>query len=114
MPDAVRRIALDPGSDDHIREVSDAVDDTRLLNADESPGDWLSYGRNYQEDRYSPLDQITKSNVNELGLVWSINLGTTRGVEATPIVVDGIMYVTGPWSIVYAIDARKGEILWNL
>jgi quinohemoprotein ethanol dehydrogenase len=103
---------LDPGSDDHIREVSDAVDDTRLLNADESPGDWLSYGRNYQEDRYSPLDQITKSNVNELGLVWSINLGTTRGVEATPIVVDGIMYVTGPWSIVYAIDARKGEILW--
>ena len=102
----------EPGSAEHIREVSQAVDDTRLLNADESPGDWLSYGRNYQEDRYSPLNQITKSNIQDLGLAWSINLGTTRGIEATPIVVDGIMYVTGPWSIVYAIDARKGEILW--
>jgi quinohemoprotein ethanol dehydrogenase len=103
---------LEPGSGEHIRIVSQAVDDARLVNADETPGDWLSYGRNYQENRYSPLNQITKSNINELGLAWSINLGTTRGIEATPIVVDGIMYLTGPWSIVYAIDARKGEILW--
>lgn len=99
-------------SSEHIQRITEAVDDTRLLAADETPGDWLSYGRNYQEDRYSPLDQITKSNVNGLGLAWSINLGTTRGIEATPLVVDGIMYLTGPWSVVYAIDAREGEILW--
>ena len=103
---------IEPASGEHIRAVSQAIDDARLLAADQTPGDWLSYGRNYQEDRYSALNQIKKSNVDKLGLAWSINLGTTRGVEATPLVVDGIMYLTGPWSIVYAIDARKGEILW--
>ena len=101
-----------PGSVEHIRAVTEAVDDARLLNADDTPGDWLLHGRNYQEDRFSPLDQIDKTNINELGLVWSINLGTTRGIEATPLVVDGIMFLTGPWSVVYAIDVRKGEIIW--
>jgi quinohemoprotein ethanol dehydrogenase len=92
--------------------VTEPVNDAHILAANENPEDWLSYGRNYQEDRFSPLDQINKSNIDSLGLAWSINLGTTRGIEATPIVVDGIMYFTGPWSIVYAIDARKGKIIW--
>ncbi|MCH6235838.1 PQQ-dependent dehydrogenase, methanol/ethanol family [Cognataquiflexum rubidum] len=103
----------EPGTSEHIKSVTDQVDTNRLLNADESPGDWLSYGRNYAEDRYSSLNQITKSNIKELGLAWSFNLGTTRGIEATPLVVDGIMYISGPWSIVYAIDARKGELIWT-
>ncbi len=102
----------EPGTTEHINAVTQQVNDDRLLATDETPGDWLSYGRNYQEDRFSPLNQITKLNIKKLGLVWSINLGTTRGIEATPVVVDGIMYITGPWSIVYAIDARKGEIIW--
>ncbi len=102
----------EPGTIEHLTRVTQLVDNDLLLAADETPGDWLSYGRNYQEDRYSPLKQITKSNLDSLGLAWSINLGTTRGIETTPIVVDGIMYITGPWSVVYAIDARKGKIIW--
>ena len=103
----------EPGSKEHITAVTNQIDENRLLTADESPGDWLSYGKNYKEDRFSSLGQITKSNIDSLGLAWSINLGTKRGIEATPIVVDGIMYVSGPWSVVYAIDARKGELIWT-
>ncbi len=102
----------EPGTPDHIKYVTSKVDDSRLLAADDISEDWLTYGRNYQEDRYSPLNQINKSNVNELGLAWSIDLKSKRGIEATPIVIDGIMYFTGPWSVVYAVDARKGEVLW--
>ena len=91
----------------------DTIDDRRLVKADESPEEWLSYGRNYAETRYSPLNQINKSNVDSLGLAWSLVLGTKRGLEATPIVADGIMYFTGTWSKVYAVDARIGEILWE-
>lgn len=101
------------GSMEHLVKVTEQVNTERLISADATPEDWLSYGKNYNEDRFSPLDQITKSNIDSLGLAWSINLGTKRGIEATPIVVDGIMYVTGPWSVVYAIDARKGELLWT-
>ena len=74
------------------------IDDIKLLNADEFPDDWFTYGRNYKEDRHSPLNQIDKSNIDSLGLVWSIDLGTKRGLEATPIVANGLMYFTGSWS----------------
>lgn len=104
---------IEPGTAEHISAVTKLVDDNRLVSADETPEDWLSYGRNYQEDRFSPLSQISKSNIDSLGLVWSINLGSTRGIEATPIVVDGIMYQSGPWSMVYAIDVRKGKLIWT-
>jgi quinohemoprotein ethanol dehydrogenase len=103
----------EPGSAAHIKEATKSVDDRRLVHADQNPGDWLSYGRNYYEDRYSALQQINKKNINRLGLAWSVNLGTKRGIEATPIVVDGIMYLSGPWSMVYAVDVRKGEMLWT-
>jgi quinohemoprotein ethanol dehydrogenase len=101
-----------PGSAEHIRSVTESIDQNRLMQADLNPEDWISYGKNYSENRYSILDQINASNVDTLGLVWGINLETTRGNETTPIVVDGIMYLTGPWSIVYAIDVRKGEVIW--
>lgn len=101
------------GSEQHILSVAGAIDDSRLISADDHPGDWLSYGRNYAEDRYSTLDQINKEKIEQLGLAWSVNLGMKRGIESTPIVVDGIMYVTGPWSMVFAIDARKGNIIWK-
>ena len=105
-------IDVEPGTSEHISRVTKAVDDNRLLSADDTPEDWLSYGRNYQEDRFSPLNQISSSNIDSLGLAWSINLGSTHGIETTPLVVDGIMYITGSWSIVYAIDVRKGRIIW--
>src|SRR5680860_359898 len=103
----------EPGSTQHMDTVTKQVNTDRLETADSTPEDWLSYGKNYSEDRFSTLNQINKSNIDSLGLAWSINLGTTRGIEATPIVVDGIMYLTGPWSVAYAIDARKGKIIWT-
>jgi len=103
----------DKGSLSYIHDVTSQVDDSRLVNADKTPGDWLSYGRNYAEDRFSSLDQVTKQNVNKLGLAWSVDLGSKRGIEATPIVVDGIMYLSGVWSKVYAINVRSGKIIWT-
>ena len=76
-------------------------------------GDWPTYGLDYAETRFSPLRSITDSNVRDLGLLWSYDLESTRGVEATPIVVDGVMYVSASWSIVHAIDARTGKRLWT-
>ncbi len=90
-----------------------AVDGPRLLNANTEPGSWLAHGRTYKEQRYSPLDKITTDNVSDMGLAWSFDLGTKRGVEATPIVVDGVMYTTSAWSIVHALDARDGSLLWT-
>ncbi|MEH6635148.1 MAG: PQQ-dependent dehydrogenase, methanol/ethanol family [Halioglobus sp.] len=89
------------------------VDAKRLMAADEDPGNWMSYGRTYSEQRYSPLLQVTTDNVAELGLAWSYDLKTERGIEATSIVVDGIMYMTSSWSVVHAIDARNGKHLWT-
>ncbi len=89
------------------------IDDSRLVHADDTPEEWLTYGGNYAETRFSSLDQINVTNVDSLGLAWSLVLGTRRGLEATPIVADGIMYFTGTWSKVYAVDVRKGEILWE-
>ena len=103
----------EPGSEKHIKKITELVDDKRLVDADKTPGDWLSYGRNYNEDRYSSLEQINKENIEQLGLAWSLNLGTKMGVETTPIVVDGIMYATGPWSKVYAISAADGKLIWE-
>lgn len=90
----------------------------RLLRADQQPGQWMTAGRNYQEHHHSPLKQINTENAEDLGLAWAREarnaLGTTpRGLEATPVVVDGIMYTSGAWGVVYAIDARTGEQLWR-
>ncbi|MGE0386543.1 MAG: PQQ-dependent dehydrogenase, methanol/ethanol family [Gammaproteobacteria bacterium] len=90
-----------------------AVDDARLVAADAEPGNWLTHGRTYDEQRFSPLDRIDAGNVATLGFAWAAPLGSTRGVQATPIVVDGVMYATGDWSTVTAIDAADGRVLWT-
>jgi glucose dehydrogenase len=84
-----------------------------LANADEDSANWLTYGRTYKEQRHSPLTQINEETVDRLGLVWSHDLGTMRGLEGTPLVVDGTLYATGAWSILYAFDAVTGEPLWT-
>lgn len=84
-------------------------------NADpESPVDveWPMHGRDNEEQRFSPLTLVNDQNVDELGLAWSYSLGTYRGLEATPIIVDGRMYVTGNWGVVHAVDAATGKMLW--
>jgi quinohemoprotein ethanol dehydrogenase len=93
--------------------VAAAVNSQRLLQADKEPGNWMSHGRTYSEQRYSPLAQVNAENVGQLGLAWSYDLKTERGIEATSLVVDGVMYTTSAWSIVHAIDARSGRALWT-
>ncbi len=90
-----------------------AVDEARLLAADSEPGQWMSYGRTYDEQRYSPLTEISTGNVGGLGLAWYADIPLNRGQEATPIVVDGVMYVSSSWSNVFAFDAATGEQLWR-
>ncbi len=89
------------------------VDGAAIIAADSHPGDWLSHGRTYSEQRYSPLKKIDATNVGQLGLAWFSELDTNRGMEASPIVVGGVMYVTSAWSVVYALDAKTGERKWK-
>jgi alcohol dehydrogenase (cytochrome c)/quinohemoprotein ethanol dehydrogenase len=89
------------------------VDGAAIAAADSHPGDWLSTGRTYSEQRYSPLAAINADNVARLGLAWSFDLDSNRGQEATPIVVDGVMYVSTAWSMVKALDAATGKLLWS-
>ncbi|MFC3097445.1 PQQ-dependent dehydrogenase, methanol/ethanol family [Alteraurantiacibacter palmitatis] len=90
-----------------------AVDEARLLSAEDDPDNWLSHGRTYAEQRYSPLADINLENVGQLGLAYAVELDTNRGQEATPIVVDGTMYISTAWSKVMALNAATGEVLWR-
>ncbi|MGV3515851.1 PQQ-dependent dehydrogenase, methanol/ethanol family [Luteitalea sp.] len=75
---------------------------------------WAMYGLDAAETHYSPLTQITTANVARLGLVWSAELDAFPGqIQGSPIVVDGTMYTTGPWSVVVAVDARTGKVKWR-
>ena len=73
-------------------------------DAKNAPAEWALHGGDYREQRYSPLTQIDTGTVKNLGLAWNFDTDFNRGLEATPIVVDGVMYVTGNWSVVYALD----------
>jgi quinohemoprotein ethanol dehydrogenase len=98
---------------DAIRASTGTIDGQRIQAADREPGNWLSHGRNYGEDRFSPLDRINPESIANLGLAWFWDTGTTRGLQATPLVVDGVMFTSGSWSVVWAHDARTGELLWS-
>ncbi|WP_024588550.1 PQQ-dependent dehydrogenase, methanol/ethanol family [Aliihoeflea sp. 2WW] len=84
-----------------------------IIQNRETTRNWLTHGLDFQETRHSKLDAIDATNVGELGLAWATSLESRRGVEATPIVVDGVMYVTASWSVVHALDARTGEEIWR-
>jgi quinohemoprotein ethanol dehydrogenase len=91
-----------------------AVDEARLAAADSEPQNWYAGGRDQNGSYYSPLTAIDAANVKELGFAWSYDLGSpSRGQEATPAVIDGIMYTSGTWGYVYAIDAATGRELWR-
>ena len=89
------------------------VDGARIMNADSEPAMWMTVGRTYNEQRYSPLKQINDTNAAQLGLAWSFDLDTARGQEATPLVVDGVMYFSTAWSKVKALDAKTGRAIWQ-
>jgi quinohemoprotein ethanol dehydrogenase len=84
-----------------------------VLAAQPRNTDWATYGLDYYEQRFSPLDQINDKNAAQLGLAWQFETATDRGLEATPLVIDGVMYATGSWSVTYAVDARTGQQLWK-
>jgi quinohemoprotein ethanol dehydrogenase len=88
------------------------VDDARLLHAQREPQNWLTHGGDWSEQRYSRLDAINVQNVGRLRAAWSFEFDTTRGQESTPLIVDGVMYVTTAWSKVYALDAATGALRW--
>jgi quinohemoprotein ethanol dehydrogenase len=83
------------------------------LTGEPEPEGWLVHGRTPDEQRHSPLASIHAGNVSQLGLAWTFETGQGRGHEATPIVVDGVMFITAPWSVVHALDARTGALLWT-
>jgi PQQ-dependent dehydrogenase (methanol/ethanol family) len=89
------------------------IDDKRIIEAEGEPENWIAHGRTYEEQRFSPLTKINKESVSDLGLAWYKDMGTNRALEATPIVVDGIMFFTSTWSRVYAVEAKTGETLWS-
>jgi quinohemoprotein ethanol dehydrogenase len=86
---------------------------TDALIAAPPEGEWLTYGGDYAEQRFSPLKQVTNANVGQLGLAWSADLETARGQEATPLMHDGVLYISTAWSLVKAFDARTGALKWS-
>ena len=90
-----------------------AVDGKALTSAAGDLSEWLTHGRTYDEQRFSPLEQINTGNVKDLGLAWFADLDTARGQEATPLVIDGTIYITTAWSKVKAYDAVSGKLRWQ-
>ena len=91
----------------------EGVTTAMLVGADGDSTNWVSHGRTYSEQRYSPLDGVNRENVGDLGLAWFADMDTARGQEATPLVLDGKLYLTTAWSKVKAFDAATGEKLWE-
>ena len=100
---AAREAAREPGLVDAARMKAVAAD----------PDNWIVNGRDQGGTYYSPLTTINRQNIDKLGFAWQYDLGTHRGQEATPIVVDGVMYTSGTWGFVYALDAATGRQLWR-
>jgi quinohemoprotein ethanol dehydrogenase len=89
------------------------VDAARLAGIETEPGQWLTTGRDGGKTHYSPLDAINRDNVARVGFAWEYRTGTNRGMQATPIVVDGVMYTSGVAGRVYALNAATGALLWQ-
>ncbi|MXP42066.1 PQQ-dependent dehydrogenase, methanol/ethanol family [Altererythrobacter soli] len=105
---AAAALVLPAGAQDRAR-----VDHARMLRADREPGQWMSVGRTYDEQRFSPLDAISDRTVDRLGLAWFADINTERGMEASPLAIDGVLYNVQPWNIVTAYDAATGRVLWT-
>ncbi|WP_100633757.1 PQQ-dependent dehydrogenase, methanol/ethanol family [Pseudomonas qingdaonensis] len=96
-----------------LTALAAGVDEAAIRATEQAGGEWLSHGRTYAEQRFSPLKQIDASNVRSLGLAWYMDLDNTRGLEATPLFHDGVIYTSMSWSRVIAVDAASGKELWR-
>ena len=108
----IKEIPIENKTEVIKKEKLGNINSERIINANNEPQNWLSHGRDYHEQRFSPLNQINLETINKLQLEWSLDMGTTRGLEATPIVDNGIMFVSSTWSVVHAVDAKTGKELW--
>lgn len=88
------------------------VDDAALSDLDQKDN-WLAYGRNHSEQRFSPLDEINVDNVGKLGLAWSLALPQDSALVGTPLSIDGVLYFTGSYSKTRAVDAKTGKLIWE-
>ncbi len=88
------------------------VDQAAIVASENDGSQWLSHGRTYAEQRFSPLKQITEQNADQLGLAWHLDLDNHRGLEATPLFSDGVLYASLSWSRAIAIDVKTGKQLW--
>ena len=87
------------------------VTDAMLRNPD--PEDWLMWRRTLDSWGYSPLDQITRGNVQRLEMVWSVDLDPGPSQEGIPLVYDGVLYYPGPMDVIWAMDAANGDMIWE-
>ena len=102
-----------PGSTSMPTRFAGDITAERLARGAGEPDQWLTPARDLQGTYYSPLDSINDQNVTRLGFAWEYRLGTKRGLEGTPVVVDGVMYSSGNWGRVYAVDATNGREIWT-
>ncbi|HWB83449.1 MAG TPA: PQQ-dependent dehydrogenase, methanol/ethanol family [Bryobacteraceae bacterium] len=93
--------------------AGDSVTFETLVKAQDDPASWLSYGKNYSGWRYSPLAQIDASNIAHLAPAWILATGARGGNETTPIVLDDMMYLTGPSNAAWAVDLLTGRKVWS-
>jgi len=89
------------------------VTEERVLADAGNGNNWFLKGGNFRGQHFSPLDDINHENVSELGLAWATQLPVPDGISATPIVVDGVVYLSGAYSLVFAVDANSGDIIWQ-
>jgi quinohemoprotein ethanol dehydrogenase len=85
----------------------------RLLETAAEPGEWLTSGRDWRQTYYSPMSNINRRNVGKLGFAWAYDIDAGSRFQATPMVVDGVMFTSGTYGDVYALDAAKGTLLWS-
>jgi len=103
--------SANPASDDTAAKALAGKD--AMIAADKRTDQWFTTGGQFSETHHSTLDQINKDTVDKLGFAWNYDLYSTRGVEATPVIVDGIIYASGPWGVVYAVDGKTGTQVWR-
>ncbi|MGH9384546.1 MAG: PQQ-binding-like beta-propeller repeat protein, partial [Vicinamibacterales bacterium] len=96
-----------------VTAIAQNVTNDQLLKGLADPSAWLNYSGDYGGQRHSPLTQITPANVNGLSVQWAFQTATLGKFETTPIVLNGVMYITGPNNTAWAIDARTGRQLWS-
>ncbi len=89
------------------------VSENRVLEEETAGEHWFLKGGGFSGEHFSPLETVNDGNVDELGLAWSADLPVPDGIAATPIVIDGVIYLSGAYSVVFAIDAATGKVLWN-